>query len=143
MSEPLDVEALAAALTKAGWIVPGADLLTAAQVAGWLQVSEDWVRAHAGELRGITLGETAQRPTLRFSRKRILEYLDRQSLDDGQPEPVRQAPRKRQASGDVPLLAIKGDEARSTGVGSGEKRAGGARTPQPRHRSGAPDAAAA
>lgn len=67
-------------------------LLTTAQVAAELAMSEDWVRDHAGELGAIRAG--GSRAPLRFERIALEEWKQRQRLQPA-PAPVRRRPGPR------------------------------------------------
>lgn len=104
--DPEDVEAIAHRVadlvaSRTGTI----RYLDTAEVAEALSASEDWVRAHAGELGAIRLGSGPKGP-LRFDETKVREALERRRV----PEPPksrrsRRARRVRSADG-VDLLPL-------------------------------------
>lgn len=80
-------------------------LLTTADVATELAMSEEWVRDHAGELGGIRAGVTCRAP-LRFERASIEDWKERRRVAPP-PEPDRHTQRRRpQAPAGVELLPL-------------------------------------
>ncbi len=76
----------------------GESLLTTAQVAGRLSMSEEWVRDHAAALGAIRAG--GSRAPLRFEPQRIEAWKERQRLgapDFAPPQPRPPRARNREA----------------------------------------------
>lgn len=84
-------------------------LLRTAAVAELLDTSADWVRDHAAELGGIRLGQ-AKNGELRFERRRVQAYLDRQRLSVVDETAEKGRPGRRQGSkgDDVELIELPG-----------------------------------
>ena len=81
-------------------------LLTTAEVAVELAMSEDWVRENAAELGGIRMGRSP-RAQLRFEPDLIAAYKRRQSLEtQGSWEKKPQRPGRRAAPAGVELLPL-------------------------------------
>jgi hypothetical protein len=81
-------------------------LLTAAEVARWLSVSENWVYAHDEELRVIRLPSGGQKPRLRFDPELVEGFIqERDGREVEQRHGVRQAV---PIDDDAPLLPIRG-----------------------------------
>jgi hypothetical protein len=81
-------------------------LLTTAEVAAELAMSEDWVRENAVELGGIRMGRSC-RAQLRFEPDRIAAYKRRQSLEALVSQAKKpQRPGRRAAPTGVELLPL-------------------------------------
>lgn len=81
------------------------ELLTTAEVAALVRMSEEWVRDHAGELGGIRLGRTA-RAQLRFRPALVDAYLEQREIAPPASQAVRKPPGPRRATSGVPLLPL-------------------------------------
>lgn len=78
-------------------------LLTTAQVAELLSVSEDYVRTHAADFGGFRLGSSPRGP-LRFDRALVMAELERSRLPATTASPRRRPGRPR--SQGVELLPL-------------------------------------
>lgn len=79
-------------------------MLTTAEVAADIRMSEDWVRDHADELGGIRAGRTC-RAQLRFERDDIKAWKRAHRLRRPSTKPTRRR-RARQVPADVELLPL-------------------------------------
>lgn len=89
-------------------------MLTTAEVAAEIRMSEDWVRAHAAELGGIRAGRTC-RAKLLFERDNIAAWKEAHRLV----RPVKKPRRRRHVSvstapADVDLLPLPTGAAATT-----------------------------
>jgi hypothetical protein len=92
----------AATVVIGGWLMA---LLTTAEVAAEVRMSEDWVRDHAPELGGIRAGRTARAP-LRFEREGIEAWKrDHRVGSPTSDRPRRRRPPTRRVD-DVELLPL-------------------------------------
>jgi hypothetical protein len=80
-------------------------LLTTAQVAKELTVSEEWVRDHQAELDAIKLGD-GPKAHLRFEPERIAAYKARCRVEPPEVRISRRPPRPRRAPAGVELLPL-------------------------------------
>jgi hypothetical protein len=84
-------------------------LLTTAEVAAEVKMSEDWVRDHAEELGGIRMG-VSKHSQLRFEPRSIREWKERRRLatrSGGRiTSATSQPPRRRGRSIATPLLEL-------------------------------------
>jgi hypothetical protein len=79
-------------------------MLTTAEVAAEMRMSEDWVREHADELGGIRAGRTCRAP-LRFEPEGIEDWKRAHRL--ARPEvKTEQRRRRRRTPADVELLPL-------------------------------------
>jgi hypothetical protein len=79
-------------------------MLTTAEVAAEIRMSEDWVREHAAELGGIRAGRTC-RAKLLFERDDIVTWKQAHRLSRPSAKATRRR-RARQVPADVELLPL-------------------------------------
>lgn len=106
-----DVEAIACRVVELLIASPtaSAKYIDTAAVAEMLNVSEDWVRAHAAELGGVRAGDGA-RGALRFRAHRVMAAMERRHLARPECSPTPRRPGPRRASRSVRMLPLP-DEA--------------------------------
>lgn len=80
-------------------------LLTTAQVAERLAMSQEWVRDHAGELGAIRAGRSGRAP-LRFEPEAIEAWMSRRRLGPLEERLSGRPPARRRRPSDVELLPI-------------------------------------
>lgn len=84
-------------------------LLTTAEVAAEVKMSEDWVRDHAEELGGIRMG-ASKHAQLRFEPRAIREWKELRRLATRPagrtPSAVSRPPRRRGRPASTPLLQL-------------------------------------
>jgi hypothetical protein len=86
-----DIEAIAIRVNELQRRPPSPlpEMITTAEVARRLNLSEDWVRSHAAELGGIRIGDS-NRTALRFDPRDVAAALEQRKLD----QPARKRRRR-------------------------------------------------
>jgi hypothetical protein len=92
-------------------------MLTTAEVAAEVKMSEDWVRDHAPELGGIRAGRTKHAP-LRFEPEGIEAWKRDHRVGSRAPDRPRRRQSRAQRVADVELLPLPP----ATGVGQPRSR---------------------
>ena len=84
-------------------------LLTTAEVAAELAMSEEWVRDHQAALGAIKLGD-GPKARLRFEPEAIAAYKDRRRVKPPEPAPApaprRRSQRRRRPPAEVELIRV-------------------------------------